>query len=1141
MIRKEMTSSGSGPYRVGGLSSSSSSNLSPLAPPFRVERSLQKQNSTNTHVNYPDVLMYGPYYDSAGQLWNNSSSSATGSTFAPTVGVNVTCSSSPTVYGYSGSQSSSTVSGVYDPFSYDPFPNSMCAVSEGVKSYYPPYVSTPAQKDGFLSLGVNSGDRYDLLSNSASTHLRRSGDGDGDHKMEWGNVWSGVNEQSKWSEYAQVVGSKESGLFDSQNSRSPLLADEGNKSQPSTAVYTHPFADGRSNTNVPDGDLSLDEFLWKAGVHDSRSLLGGSRLPTSDSSLVPKESSHLQGPVVESATNFRGSKNATGLSLGDHFSQSGAYVFGSTSTASTFPIIKNKSSYVESSSLEGIFSAPKVNPDASFVDKESNISAGYNYSYPVEPRIPLGLKRQSSIVIRRPPSSSAGTSSSQIRESLSLDTMTGIKNGAEKSQDSPQMPHHFSSVGPDVEVNDTQAAYSVEKMSGVTEVHNPAEDSPCWRGASSSYFSPFAVSNGMLPDVCVKKSDECKSMSTQAPQLSFPVDSSGCGNFFSEKCTEGKFPETPFNSECASKGNEEIFSQTRQPLCFDLNTQDGLQFADESYVSTKECCILNKPETDVLSEITLPAIQVSEGGERPKFSPGVANNSLDVPSSSENNHASSPPGDNASLSNCQVTSKISESNVDVNMLLKTLLNLSEILRCYCFSKRASVTEQHSIAVKHVIANLNASMSLMAGELPSTMSSLEINSFNQELPVAQMVNDAAFEAIAAAVKVGDTTERVLESVSCKDDPNSVKDFDMMEAIKNVLHENFRGEEEMDQRRLLYKNLWLDAEASLCAMTAKARFLRVKADMEKTQDGAKDNVVSSTSDVPADVHETVDLARKVELTHIPNSQAVDGSTMKFSEPIATNEKTLHGDDVDASVMARYKILKSRRRSAEARQENKESFEGHKNPSKLYATDIDSHVIATSDHAQGPNNPVQARYLLLKSRADHDSLNNEYNTSPGEYNYLPDRDSSSPMYQTLECGVDSSDSFPDWVSKSVGDLEEGEASVMARFRIIQNRIQDSDSVDTGQVLVSPLNVVEDDRDDLGSSEQQMPTLRGAFGPYPNFTEEESEDPIGIPLNGGTFLTQFGKTNKLNSEIFESWYGNESPSSDWEHVSKEDLRKAN
>ncbi|KAH9611304.1 hypothetical protein KSS87_023666 [Heliosperma pusillum] len=1127
-----MTSSGSGPYRVGGLGSlSSSSNLSPLAPPFRVERSLQKQNSTNTCVNYPDVLMYGPYYESAGQLWNNSSSSATGSTFAPTVGVSVTCSSSPTVYGYSGSQSSSTVSGVYDPFSYDPFPNSMCAVSEDVKSYYPPYVSTPAQKDGFLSLGVNSGDRYDLLSNSASTHLRRSGDED--RKLDWGSVWSGVNEQSKWSEYAQVVGSKDSSLFDSQNSKSPLLVDEGNKSRPSTDVYTHSFADGRSKTNVSNGDCSLDEFLWKAGVvQENRSLLGGSRLQTSDSSLVPKESSHHQGPVAESASKFHGFKNATGLSLGDHFSQSGAYVFGSASTASTFPVTKNKALYVESSSLDGIFSAPKLNPDASFVGKESNISAGYNYSYQVEPRIPLGLKRQSSVVIRRPPSSSAGPSSSQVRESL--DTMIGIKNGAEKSQDSPQMPHHFSSAGQDVEVNDTQSAYSVEKMCEVTDVHNPAEDSPCWRGASSSYFSPFAVSKGMLPDVRVKKLDECTSMGTQTHQLSFRVDTYGCGDLFSEKCSEGKFPERPFNSECASKGNEESLFKTRQPLCFDLNAQDGLQFADESYVSTKECCILNKSETDALPEITLPAIQVSEGGDRPECPPGVVNNSLNVLSSSENNHASSPLGNYATLNNCQVTSKISESNIDVNVLLKTLLNLSEMLRCYCFSKRGSVPEEHSIAIKQVIANLNASMSLMAGEKPSTMSSLEINSCNQELPVAQMVNDAAFEAVAAAVKVGITTEGLLDSVSCKDDPNSVKDFDMMEAIKNVLHENFRGEEEMDQRRLLYKNLWLDAEASLCAMTAKARFLRVKADMEKPQDGAKDKEISSTSNVPADVHETIDLASKVETLHNPNSQAVDGNTVEFREPIATNEKTLHGDDVDASVMARYQILKSRIQSAEApSQENKESFEGHMNPSKFYDTGLETSGIVTSDYVAGLNIPVLAKYPFPKSRVAHDSLNNEYNTSPGEYNYLPDRDSSSPMYQTLECGVDSSDSFPDWVSKSVGDLEEGEASVMARFRIIQSRIQDSDSVDTGQVPVS--------HDDLGSSEQQMPTLRGAFGPYPNFTEEENEDPIGIHVNGETFLTQLGKTNRLNSEIFESWYGNDCPSSDWEHVSKEDVRKTN
>lgn len=55
------------------------------------------------------------------------------------------------------------------------------------------------------------------------------------------------------------------------------------------------------------------------------------------------------------------------------------------------------------------------------------------------------------------------------------------------------------------------------------------------------------------------------------------------------------------------------------------------------------------------------------------------------------------------------------------------------------------------------------------------------------------------------------------------------------MKKLLSENLQ--EEMDQQKLVYKNLWLEAEASLCVMTAKARFNRVKNEMERALDGAK----------------------------------------------------------------------------------------------------------------------------------------------------------------------------------------------------------------------------------------------------------------------------------------------------------------
>lgn len=54
---------------------------------------------------------------------------------------------------------------------------------------------------------------------------------------------------------------------------------------------------------------------------------------------------------------------------------------------------------------------------------------------------------------------------------------------------------------------------------------------------------------------------------------------------------------------------------------------------------------------------------------------------------------------------------------------------------------------------------------------------------------------------------------------------------LQAIKKVLEENFQLDEEMNSRTLLFKSLWLDAEAKLCSASYKARFHRMKMQMEE----------------------------------------------------------------------------------------------------------------------------------------------------------------------------------------------------------------------------------------------------------------------------------------------------------------------
>ena len=54
---------------------------------------------------------------------------------------------------------------------------------------------------------------------------------------------------------------------------------------------------------------------------------------------------------------------------------------------------------------------------------------------------------------------------------------------------------------------------------------------------------------------------------------------------------------------------------------------------------------------------------------------------------------------------------------------------------------------------------------------------------------------------------------------------------LQSIKNILAQNFHDEEQTHEQVLLYKNLWLEAEASLCSVNYIARYNRMKKEMEK----------------------------------------------------------------------------------------------------------------------------------------------------------------------------------------------------------------------------------------------------------------------------------------------------------------------
>lgn len=417
-----------------------------------------------------------------------------------------------------------------------------------------------------------------------------------------------------------------------------------------------------------------------------------------------------------------------------------------------------------------------------------------------------------------------------------------------------------------------------------------------------------------------------------------------------------------------------------------------------------------------------------------------------------------------------------------------------------------------------------------------------------------------------MKLGRTAEDFVDNVSFEDDGKPFEDVNMTEAVKKLLSENLQ--EELDQQKLVYKNLWLEAEASLCVMTAKARFIRMKTEMERAHDGAKDKDNPTSSNASANTHTAVELATEakkpqsigecprppttiqhnhIEEFNIPNSQvtfsnvAENGSSTSkdtcfpslyvyrpgaFGNVSDDPLKASRANDVEACVMARYQIVQNRVGCPDSLsyQSQQQSSGEDKCPSSSNVSVNGFHASGTTTKANDLETSFFGGYRILKCRDDNSEyLNNKDQQLPGEENYLPDIDSTSPD-RTLQ---DSQ------MSNSLGVTDEREASVMARFRILQSRIDHSNSMinDSAPGLQASTVVVENETGETGGFKQKPNIKITTFGPYPELAEDEDVNIFGV--NEQTFAPIVQAT-KMNSVIYEGWYDNDCSSSDWEHISQ-------
>lgn len=204
MMHKDIV--GFGYVGNGGFPSSSSSNLSPLAPPFTVDRSNLKANMNSLSNITETPQPCGVPFSSSLHNWQYSNSSPQGTDYISYCGSENDSSRTMSVpsandYSYLGSELVNPPSVHWappNPNTTEPESNSF-PYGGATKQYYAPYVSQ-ASDDNVSLVGLNEAN-YDLISTSGLVPMvgysqvdYSQGLSNLEFPSPWGGYWNGLSE-----------------------------------------------------------------------------------------------------------------------------------------------------------------------------------------------------------------------------------------------------------------------------------------------------------------------------------------------------------------------------------------------------------------------------------------------------------------------------------------------------------------------------------------------------------------------------------------------------------------------------------------------------------------------------------------------------------------------------------------------------------------------------------------------------------------------------------------------------------------------------------------------------------------------------------------------------------------------------------
>ncbi|XP_031267181.1 uncharacterized protein LOC116125621 isoform X3 [Pistacia vera] len=688
---------------------------------------------------------------------------------------------------------------------------------------------------------------------------------------------------------------------------------------------------------------------------------------------------------------------------------------------------------------------------------------------------------------------------------------------------------HISSGG-----NDTLNCF--ENSFDSLDHYNHAVDSPCWKGVPVSHYSALEAS-GPVPPQLTKTIEACSGSNLIGP-------TNNAVKFCSQKpsefplyqgygCLENDLAPSPERISVANMLIRELGSHDDvKEGYYQSSYGHGFQLSDDIEKSRKEY-VLSKNSMYGLNFKPFHSTQQSVEEGKPtserkcESGTGVEDVGMTTSDSSEgcSSHVpfhatehvlSSPPAvEAAPFELTKMYGKQLAPKICVQTLISTMHNLSELLLSHCSNEACELKKQELSALKNVVNNLDKCILKNLGTVVPLQESLFPDITSQFLGGLPKLHEGVTLSRSQVTKEAAVTdlnrpdyqcgqeerkhftpdkldENFWDFASLRGDVDREKDDKVTQAIKKVLSENFFEEDRTQPQILLYKNLWLEAEAALCSVNYRARFNRMKIEMEKCKSlKAKD--LSENTTVASDLSKDNAEVEKLSWSSFsPDTKTAEelkpevyDSIRDVSAPaVLIVTKGDHPDD----VMARFNILK--------RKVNSANYTSTKDAPKLSSSEV-SHDLNEFDR--------------MASAA---------------------KDDQTPDTSSWDLPVSSPNSLRDDVK----------ASVMARFQILKNRVDNAVCTNIDGELQQAFNLGFAEVKKHGPAEDEVldgnmePVLQNNFSNYieDKLTMKEfhlriKDDPV----------IHVHRTDRLGNQLPGASY--DSSSSDWEHVLKEELPAQN